>query len=264
MTRSAKTRAGAQQQLPKQSTISHPANIETDPIRKLAEYENQDLALVIVRPPAGQIKDADVSPFIKGWLKPTEISTKDLHKGIAAAKAYGKLTGQCHRIAAGFGGLGAMYSFFRGQFFTRVKDLLAPQGKWMAWYTQHFAKDEVSRDMRLYESLKSDGPAPLRGMTAHAAHERFIKPKNPRKPKMQKPQPQHGPDESKFLPNPIQPGDESPRLSGTIPSFGKDFCFADDKTLQYLDKNGGRHTLQALQGQPSIKAQLTRLTHRKQ
>jgi hypothetical protein len=40
---------------PGQSTTSQAANKETELVRKLAEYENQELALVIVPPPAGQI-----------------------------------------------------------------------------------------------------------------------------------------------------------------------------------------------------------------
>lgn len=169
-----------QKRRPRTSTISQTENKPTRRVHKVAD--NDDTALVVVPPPAGQIKDADVSPFTGDWLPPTEIDATDLDKSIDTAKKYGELAERSQMLAAGFGGLGAIYCFYRGQFFTRAKDLLAPTHKWMEWYTQYFSKDEVSRDMRLYESLKHDGPALLKGMTAHAAYARYIRPKNPVNP----------------------------------------------------------------------------------
>ena len=100
----------------------------------------------------------------------------------------------CQKYALNAAGLGAFYSWRRGQFYQKVKDQLGPKGKWTQWYTYHKIDDsKISRDRNLF--LAYPDPALLLGLSATAARNKIVKKLKDNRPPPPKPDP-----DARFLP----------------------------------------------------------------
>jgi hypothetical protein len=185
----------------------------------MAERESIEIDEAKIQAPPARLLVADpqrrgemersVEVILTDFPAPNEIifDLLDVDAPVPTIKAYEQAAQKCSEYSYAFGGLATVYKWLMGQCFERIRQRLAPQGKWMEWYQHHdFDKSEVSRDIRLFKAVTS-GPKALIGMSQDAAHRKFVRKGTPKtKPTIPMSPSEKDAEASKgWLPCPIQP-----------------------------------------------------------